>query len=106
MGWPGFTADTEVKRQQVNRWIRTSGAFDRVIDFDAALRDAQDPTRLAPEYDSGDHLHPNDAGHEKMGDTAYRAGRSVRPPRRRHVSAPAQRAERRRTSKHQRHKLR
>ena len=75
MGWPGFDEAAEAKRQQVNRWIRTSGAFDRVIDFDAALRDPQDPTRLAPQYDSGDHLHPNDAGHQRMGDLAYRVVR-------------------------------
>ncbi|MGW0613912.1 RICIN domain-containing protein [Streptomyces sp. NPDC002788] len=49
-------------RAQVNKWIRTSGAFDAVIDFDAALRDPANPARLLPAYDSGDHLHPNSAG--------------------------------------------
>jgi lysophospholipase L1-like esterase len=46
----------------VNRSIRTSGEYDAVIDFDAALRDPTDQQRLNPRYDSGDHLHPNDAG--------------------------------------------
>ncbi len=56
----------EAKRQAVNRWIRTSGAYDTVIDFDAALRDPSDPQRLRAAYDSGDHLHPNDAGMAAM----------------------------------------
>jgi hypothetical protein len=41
----------------VNHWIRTSGAFDAVIDFDRVLRDPNDPSRLIPKYDSGDHVH-------------------------------------------------
>ena len=53
----------------VNYWIRTSGAFDAVFDFDQAIRDPSDPTRMLPEYDSGDHLHPNDAGYQKMADS-------------------------------------
>jgi lysophospholipase L1-like esterase len=53
-------------RQQVNDWIRHSGAFDAVIDFDAILRDPKHPTRLLPAYDSGDHLHPGDAGNRVM----------------------------------------
>jgi lysophospholipase L1-like esterase len=56
----------ESQRQAVNAWIRTSGAFDGVIDFDAALRDSTDPSRLQPAYDSGDHLHPSDAGYRRM----------------------------------------
>jgi lysophospholipase L1-like esterase len=56
----------EAKRQAVNFWIRTSGDFDEVIDFDRATRDPADPSRLLPAYDSGDHLHPNDAGFEAM----------------------------------------
>ena len=55
----------EQERQKLNNWIRTSGAFDAVVDFDAALRDPSDPTRLLPAYD-GDHLHPNDAGYQAM----------------------------------------
>lgn len=60
------TAAGEAQRQAVNRWIRTSGAFDGVFDFDAALRDPADPTRLLPAYDSGDHLHPSDSGYRAM----------------------------------------
>ena len=52
----------------MNEWIRTSGAFDAVIDFDAALRDPADPTRIRPEADTGDHLHPNAQGHRLMGE--------------------------------------
>jgi lysophospholipase L1-like esterase len=56
----------EADRQAVNTWIRTSGAFDAVIDFDAALRDPAQPDRLSPAYDSGDHLHPSSAGYKAM----------------------------------------
>jgi lysophospholipase L1-like esterase len=52
----------------VNQWIRTSGAFDGIIDFDAALRDPANPARMAKQYDSGDHLHPGTAGHKAMAD--------------------------------------
>ncbi|MBX6364869.1 MAG: SGNH/GDSL hydrolase family protein [Gemmatimonadetes bacterium] len=58
----------EAARATVNHWIRTSGAFDAVIDFDAALRDPADPTRLRPDADTGDHLHPNAAGYRMMAD--------------------------------------
>jgi lysophospholipase L1-like esterase len=54
------------KREQMNQWILSGGAFDGVVDFDAAVRDPSDPTRLLPAYDSGDHLHPNDAGYAAM----------------------------------------
>jgi lysophospholipase L1-like esterase len=53
-------------RQAVNELIRHGGEFDDVIDFDLVLRDPSRPTRLLPLYDSGDHLHPNDAGYEAM----------------------------------------
>ncbi len=66
-GLGNWTASGEAKRVAVNQWIRTSGAFDGVIDFDAALRDPANPTHLATPYDSGDHLHPGTAGHEAMG---------------------------------------
>ncbi|MGH3089285.1 MAG: SGNH/GDSL hydrolase family protein, partial [Rubrobacteraceae bacterium] len=56
----------EEKRQAVNDFIRNSGEFDGVVDFDAALRDPANPRRLLPAYDSGDHLHPNDAGYRAM----------------------------------------
>ncbi len=61
-----YTAAGEAKREEVNAWIRRSGAFDGVVDFDRALRDPADPLRLNPAYDSGDHLHPNDAGYQAM----------------------------------------
>jgi lysophospholipase L1-like esterase len=56
----------EAIRTAVNQWMRTSGAFDGVVDFDAALRDPADPTRLRYGYDSGDHIHPSDAGYAAM----------------------------------------
>jgi len=76
-GWPSFTPAMEVKRRQLNDWIRTSGAFDAYIDFDAVVRDPADPSRLAPEYDSGDHLHPSDAGASAMARAASRVLRGV-----------------------------
>lgn len=63
------SASNEAKRQAVNAWIRNGRGFDGVIDFDAALRDPVHPAQLLPAYDSGDHLHPNDAGYAKMGAT-------------------------------------
>jgi lysophospholipase L1-like esterase len=63
-----YTSDGEAKRQAVNHWIRTSNAFDAFIDFDAALRDLEHPNRLRAAYDSGDHIHPNDDGYQKMAD--------------------------------------
>ena len=59
----------ERQRQRLNTWIRTSGAFDAVFDFDRALRDPAHPDRLLPAYDSGDHLHPGDAGYRRMAGT-------------------------------------
>ncbi len=53
-------------RETVNKWIRTSGKFDAVIDLDAAVRDPADPNKLLPAYDTGDHLHLNVAGYQKM----------------------------------------
>jgi lysophospholipase L1-like esterase len=61
-----FSAGGEEIRQAVNRWIRTGGAFDAVIDFDAAVRDLRDPSRMKPEADSPDLLHPGDAGYRLM----------------------------------------
>jgi len=58
----------EAKRRAVNDWIRAGGAFDAVIDFDLALRDPADPSRLLPRYDSGDSVHPSDAGYRAMAD--------------------------------------
>jgi lysophospholipase L1-like esterase len=61
-----YSAAGEAKRQAVNHWIRTSGAFDGVVDFDGAVRDPADPLMFLPKYDSGDHLHPSDAGYQAM----------------------------------------
>lgn len=63
-----YTAEGEAKRQALNQWIRTSGAYDGVIDFDEVTRDPAAPTRFLPAYDSGDHLHPGDAGYKAMGE--------------------------------------
>jgi lysophospholipase L1-like esterase len=63
-----YTAAGEAKREAVNAWIRTSGAFDGVIDFDHVMRDPVDPLALNPGYDSGDHLHPDNAGYQAMAD--------------------------------------
>jgi len=59
-------AQNEADRQAVNRWIRTPGNFDAVVDFDAAMRDPADPKRLRKDYDSGDGLHPSVAGYAAM----------------------------------------
>jgi len=63
-----FTPEGEAKRQALNEFIRTSALYDGVIDFDKATRDPAAPTRFNPLYDSGDHLHPNDAGYKAMGE--------------------------------------
>ena len=62
-----FNADLEAARQEVNAWIRGSGRFDAVIDFDAATRDPQKPLRLSATADGGDHLHPGPEGYKIMG---------------------------------------
>jgi lysophospholipase L1-like esterase len=63
-----FSPDHESARQAVNDWIRNSGRFDGVIDFDAVMRDPEKPARLLPAADSGDHLHPGVKGYQMMGD--------------------------------------
>ena len=63
-----YTPEGEAKRQAVNQWIRTSKAYDAVIDFDKAIRDPSNPATMRPAYDSGDNLHPNDAGYKAMAD--------------------------------------
>lgn len=63
----GFYSETnERKRQAVNQWIRSGGEYDGVVDFDAATRDPAEPRRLRAQFDSGDGLHPNDAGMAAM----------------------------------------
>src|SRR5262249_37340805 len=65
--FPGYFAPAkEAKRKAVNEWIRTGRAFDGVIDFEKAVRDPQNPARMLPAYDAGDHLHPGDAGYKAM----------------------------------------
>jgi lysophospholipase L1-like esterase len=64
VAWP----EREAARNQLNQWIRTSGEFDGVIDFDAATRDPEHPSQLLQEYNSGDFVHPNDAGYKAMAD--------------------------------------
>ncbi|HEL4110260.1 TPA: SGNH/GDSL hydrolase family protein [Stenotrophomonas maltophilia] len=61
-----YQPEKEALRQQLNAWLRSDGPFDAVIDLDAALRDPADPSRMAAAYDSGDHLHPGDAGNRAM----------------------------------------
>jgi lysophospholipase L1-like esterase len=63
-----WTPAGEAKREAVNAWIRSSGAFDGVIDFARAVADPGNPVRLDPRFDDGDHLHPNDAGYQAMAD--------------------------------------
>jgi lysophospholipase L1-like esterase len=61
-----YTPENAAARKTFNHWLRTSSEYDGVIDFDAALRDPDEPERLLAAYDSGDHLHTNDAGREAM----------------------------------------
>ncbi|GAA1912269.1 GDSL-type esterase/lipase family protein [Streptantibioticus ferralitis] len=65
-GFPAYEPAGERTRRAVNEFIRHSGLFDGVFDFDAIVRDPRQPTRMRPEYDSGDHLHPDDAGQRAM----------------------------------------
>jgi lysophospholipase L1-like esterase len=61
-----YSTDKDAVRQAVNAWIRSGVAFDAVIDFDLVIRDPNNPLSYLPAYDSGDHLHPNDAGYQAM----------------------------------------
>ena len=68
-GGAGYSSEKgEQAREAVNNWIRTSGTFDGVIDFDKITQDPANPTHFNSLYDSGDHLHPNDAGYKAMGE--------------------------------------
>ncbi|GLY74939.1 GDSL-type esterase/lipase family protein [Actinoallomurus iriomotensis] len=62
-------ADREATRNEINRYLRTTGDFDAVFDFDAVVRDRGDATRLAAPYDSGDHIHLSDAGYRAVADS-------------------------------------
>jgi hypothetical protein len=64
-----YNQDKEQKREAVNHWILSSGAFDGVIDFDAVTRDPNHPTHILAAFDSGDHLHPQDDGYKAMADS-------------------------------------
>ncbi len=68
-GYDDPTGHREAARQWVNNWIRTSGHFDAVVDFDRATRDPANPRQLLPAYDTGDHLHLNPTGYRKLADT-------------------------------------
>ena len=61
-----YQAQGESVRKSVNDWIRTSGAFDGVFDFDKAVQDPRHPARYLGADQSGDSLHPNDAGYRAM----------------------------------------
>lgn len=63
-----YSEKGEAVRAALNQWIRTSGTFDGVADFDQVTRDPSNPQQYLPKYDHGDHLHPSDAGYEAMGD--------------------------------------
>ena len=65
-GVPTYSERGEAVRVAANRWIRTKGNFDAVVDLEAILRDPQHPANLKAEFDSGDHIHPNDAGNQAM----------------------------------------
>lgn len=67
---PIVVPDGETIRTEVNEWIRTSDVFDAVIDFDAVVSDPEFPTAMRRDYDSGDTLHPNDAGYRVMAEDA------------------------------------
>jgi lysophospholipase L1-like esterase len=67
-GVPTASARGEEIRLAVNKWIRTKGNFDAVVDFDLAVQDPTRPARIKPAFDPGDHIHPNDAGNKAMAD--------------------------------------
>ncbi|OEV04262.1 SGNH/GDSL hydrolase family protein [Streptomyces oceani] len=69
-GFPDCTAEVDERRRTVNAFVRDSGGtFDAVLDFDRVLRDPNQPGRLLPAYDSGDHLHPGDTGLRALGES-------------------------------------
>jgi lysophospholipase L1-like esterase len=84
-------ANEEADRQTINKWIRTPGHFDEVIDFDRVVRDPVSPDRLLPKFDSGDHLHPSPAGYAAMAN-AIRLDFFTQAPPKPHVRPVAQRS--------------
>ncbi|UNO41838.1 SGNH/GDSL hydrolase family protein [Streptomyces sp. MST-110588] len=79
-GHRAYSPRLNAVREAVNRTIRSGTVFDAVVDFDKALRDPGRPLRLRPSYDSGDHLHPNDAGNRAMADALNVTGLTPRTP--------------------------
>jgi lysophospholipase L1-like esterase len=68
-GGASYSRDNmETVREAVNTFIRTGGAFDAFVDFEAATRDSADPKKFRADFDPGDHLHPNDAGYQAIAD--------------------------------------
>ncbi|WP_267100792.1 SGNH/GDSL hydrolase family protein [Xanthomonas sacchari] len=88
---PGYySPQKEAVRQQVNAWLRAGNGFDAILDVDALLRDPAHPTRMRADFDSGDHLHPGDAGYAAMAEAAAQllgADATARPPA--HATADA-----------------
>ncbi|MEU6368967.1 SGNH/GDSL hydrolase family protein [Streptomyces sp. NPDC046931] len=78
-GWPEWDPAAEAVRREVNAFIRDSGEFDAVTDFDRVLRSPYDPERILPSFDGGDHLHPNDKGMQAMADAVDLTGLDCRP---------------------------
>ena len=66
LGWRTYSEERERMRQEFNAWLRTSPVFDGCIDFDAAVRDEVNPKAFAPNFDSGDHLHPSESAYKAM----------------------------------------
>lgn len=77
-----YHRDKDALRHQVNAWIRHGGAFDAVVDVDAALRDPAHPARLNARFDSGDHLHPGDEGNRAMAEVIDLGALLAAPPHR------------------------
>lgn len=71
-GWRTYKPFRNERREEINQWIRTTDEIDGYIDFDKLLADPDHPTKMNPIFDSGDHLHPGDAGHKAMAKEAYR----------------------------------
>jgi lysophospholipase L1-like esterase len=69
----GYNDQREKIRQEINEWIRSRSGDWSVLDFDAELRDPIDQTTLAPQSDSGDHVHPNEAGQDRLAQAAAAA---------------------------------
>jgi lysophospholipase L1-like esterase len=69
-----YDTTSNISREAVNQWIRSPTGAESVADFDAALRDPSDPSRLRPVYDSSDHIHPSEAGYQAMADAVDLSG--------------------------------